>query len=95
MINFAFGRFLFIEINVNYSWTYNFEDIQFINIDASIMAFQGFYLIKSKTDVATFLMPWSAHIRKLLYIQFFSKNYKNKINKKKNSVPNKRCQESL
>ena len=34
-------------------------------------------------------------LKNSLHNQFFSKFYKNKINKKKNSIPNERCQESL
>ena len=38
MFNFAVASFLFVEINVNCSWMYNFEYILFINIDANVMA---------------------------------------------------------
>ena len=38
MLNFALGRLLFVEMNVNYSWMYNFEVTLVINIDANVMA---------------------------------------------------------
>ena len=63
MLDFTLGRLLFIEINMNYSWMYNFEDILFINIDANVMARQRFDLLKSNSEVASFLMLLSAHIK--------------------------------
>jgi hypothetical protein len=69
MLNFAIGSCLFFEINVSCSWMYHFEAILFINIDANVCQCNGlttFDVIKSKSDVASFLMQWPAQIKKII-----------------------------